>query len=479
MATAHQVIGALKWNAAGRLSAQIITWVITLVVMRLLAPGDYGLIGLAMMITGFFALFNHLGAIPALIQKREIDGTLIAQVFGLLLLSNCILYGVIFAGAPYFAEFFGQPRLAGIVRVLGILLLLGALSAIPSALLQRDLKFKSISLIEFSSTVAASLTVLSLAVSGFGVWALVAANLVQPAMNTIVLLAVTRFRTVPSFNFVGLGSVLSFGTKVSAAQIIWYISNNFDGFLIGRVLGKEALGLYSVAYNLALLPTSKIMSLSNQIAFSAYARIQDERTKVVKYFQESIALSSLVFFPVCWGMSAIADDLVAVALGPKWQPAAIVLRIVAIGVPYRAFVMMMDPLVTGIGEAGVSLRNTITSILVIPAGMAAGIYWGLTGLCVGALFAVVVAATLNLNRNLRLLRMSYLQFLERLFPAMLAAALMYAALLIAQSGPLAGMSPMVRLPLETGLGAVVYGMLTLVLNRPTVMRSLQLIRGLR
>ena len=479
MATAHQVIGALKWNAIGRLSAQIITWVITLIVMRLLAPGDYGLIGLAMMITGFFALFNNLGAIPALIQRREIDTNLTRQVYGLLLLCNCVLYCAVFVGAPYFAAFFNQPRLAEIVQVLGILLILGALAAIPSALLQRDLKFKSISLIELSSTIVSSLTVLTLAIFGFGVWALVAGNLVKPALNMIILLKVTRFRMTPKFDFSGLGSVLSFGTKVSAAQIIWYISSNFDGFLIGRVLGKEALGLYSVAYNLALLPTSKIMSLSNQIAFAAYARIQDERARVVKYFQESVALSSLVFFPACWGMSAIADDLVTVVLGPKWQPAAIVLRIVALGVPYRAFVMLMDPLVTGIGEPGVNLRNTLTTILIIPSGMAAGIYWGLTGLCIGALIAVAVGATINLNRNLRLLDVSYSRFFELLFPSMLAAALMYAAVLIAQNGPLSGVAPTVRLPLETGIGAVVYGMLTLALNRSAAMRSLQLIKSLR
>lgn len=479
MATADQIIGALKWNAIGRLSAQVITWAITFAVMRLLVPGDYGLMGLATLVTGFCALFNHLGAIPALIQKPEIDDTLIRQVFGLLLLSNFILYGIIFAGAPYFAAFFGQSRLSEIVPVLGILLVLGALAAIPNALLQRDLKFKSISLIELASTVAASLTVLFFAIFGFGVWALVSGSLVRWTLNTILLLLVTRFRMMPTFNFVGLGSVLSFGMKVSAAQIVWYFSNNFDGFLIGRVLGNEALGLYSVAYNLALLPATKIISLSNQIAFAAYARIQHERAKVTRYFQECVALSSMVFFPACWGMSAIADDLVAVVLGPKWQSAAIVLRIVAFGVPYRAFVLLMTPLVTGIGRPGVNLRNTTTTAIVVPTGMIAGIYWGLTGLCIGALIAAVIAASINLNRNLRLVEMSYSQFIELLRPSMLAAAWMYAAVLIAQSGPFAGISPLVRLPLETGLGVIIYGMLILVLNRPAAMRSLRLIREFR
>jgi teichuronic acid exporter len=428
--------------------------------------------------TGFFALINDLGATPALIQKQQIDAKLIRKVYGLLLVCNCTLYIIIFAAAPYFAAFFNQPPLVEIVRVLGIMLILGALAAIPNALLQRDLKFKSISLIELTSTITGSLTTLLLALSGFGVWALVAGHLVLRASNTINLLRLTRFRMLPHFNFIGLGSVLSFGTTMSAAQIVWYINVNFDGFLIGRVLGKEALGLYSVAYNLAMLPASKIMSLSNQIAFAAYSRMQDERARLIKYFQESVALASLVFFPTCWGMSAVADDLVAVVLGPKWQPAAIILQIVALGVPYRAFVPLMDPLVNGIGKPGVSLKNTLTTLLIVPSGMVAGIHWGLIGLCIGALLAAVVSATVNLIRNLQLLGMHYSQLLELAFPSMFAAATMYAALLIAHSQLFDGISSIVRLPLEISLGVVIYGMMTLVFNRSIAIRSLQRIRGI-
>jgi O-antigen/teichoic acid export membrane protein len=477
LATAHQIISALKWNAIGRLSAQLVSWAITLVVMRLLVPADYGLMSLAVMMTGFFALFNRLGAVPGLIQKREIDAILIRKVYGLLLLSNCILYIIIFVGAPYFAAFFNQPQLAEIVRILGVLLLLDSLAAIPSALLQRDLKFKSISLIELSSTIIGSLSVLALALSGFGVWALVTGSLVKPTINTILLLKFTRFRMLPQFNFTGLGSVLSFGTKVSAAQIVWYISSNFDVFLVGRVLGKEMLGIYSVAYNLALMPTNKIMSLSNQIAFAAYSRIQDEHTKVIKYFQESVALAALMFFPVSWGMSAIADDLVAVVLGPKWQQGAVVLRIIALGIPYRAFALLMDPLVTGLGESGLSLRNTLTTVFIISIAMVIGVQWELTGLCIGWLIGGVMAATINLNRNLRLLGMVYTQLLTIVFPSMLSAGLMYMAVLLAHGGPLESVSAALRLPLEIAFGAVVYGGLMLIFNRPVLVRSFGIIRA--
>jgi O-antigen/teichoic acid export membrane protein len=477
LATAHQIVSALKWNAIGRLSAQLVSWAITLVVMRMLTPADYGLIGLAVMMTGFFALFNHLGAIPGLIQKQEITATLIRKVYGLLLLSNSILYILVFTGSPYFARFFDQPQLVEIVRVLGCLLLLDSLAAIPSALLQRDLKFKDISLIELSSTIIGSLSTLAFALSGFGVWALVGGNLVKPTINTILLLRSTRFRMLPRFNFSGLGAILSFGIKITAAQIVWYISSNFDVFLIGRVLGKEMLGIYSVAYDLALMPTNKTMSLVNQIAFAAYSRIQDERTRVIKYFQESVSLAALIFFPVSWGMSAIADDFVAMVLGPKWQQGAIVLRIITLGIPYRTFVLLMDPLVTGLGESGIGLKNTLTTVFIISTAMVIGIQWGLLGLCIGWLIGGVMAATINVNRNLRLLGMTYRQLLTIVFPSILSAGVMYVTVLLAHNGLLSDLSAAVRLPMEIVLGAVVYGVLILIFNRPVLVRSFGIIRA--
>ena len=244
MATGQQVIHALKWNAIGRFSAQVVTWAITLLVMRLLAPADYGLMGLAIMMTGFFALFNDLGATSALIQKREIDNSLLRNFYGLLLLSNCILYIIIFAGAPYFAAFFNQPQLIDVVRVCGIILPIGALAAIPSALLQRELRFKSISLVDLASTITGSATTLLLAYSGFGVWSLVFGICFTRVLATIILLKLTSFRLLPGFDFIGLRSVLSFGMKMSAAQIVWYIGGNIDGILIGRILGNDALGLF-------------------------------------------------------------------------------------------------------------------------------------------------------------------------------------------------------------------------------------------
>ena len=460
-----------------RATAQLVGWLITIVAMRLLRPADYGLMNLAEIFIGLCVLVNHLGTIPALIQHRDIDEPLIRKTFGLVLLSNAGFYLIAFLGAPFFAAFFGEPRLAAILRILALGLVIGAFAAVPGALLQRELKFKSISLIDFGAGLAGAAATLSLAFAGRGVWSLVLGNLTTMICSAGGLVLVTRFRVTPDFNFVGLGRLFSFGMKVSGAGIIWYLNRNVDALLVGKVLGKQDLGYYSVANTLALMPATKIMGLTNQIAFATYSRIQDDRVRIRRYFLESASLASLVFFPITWGMSAVSADFVDVVLGPKWHVAAPVLAIIAVGVPFRALTMLMAPMVDGVGEPGIGLKNTLTTSLIVPAASLAGLYWGLIGLCIGALAGILLAVAIILRRNLTLLGMGYAELWSVIFPPMFAAAAMYAAVLAARLMLLNTVPAPDRLPALIILGTLVYGAMTFIFNRRTVLRSLQLIRG--
>jgi teichuronic acid exporter len=477
ISTTRLVLRALRWNVALRTTAQMVTWLSTIFVMRLLNPADYGLMGLAAILLGFFGLINELGAIPALIQLRQVDERLIRKIFSLVLISNSTLYVAALAVAPAFAAFFGQPDLIVVVRVLALGLLIGAFSAIPSVLLQRDLEFKFISLIELGATLVGSLTALMLASHRWGVWALVCGSLAREVCNAIGLMAITRFRVRPLFNFTGLRAVLTFGIKISGARIVWYFNNSVDGLLISKILGDRALGLYSVANNLATLPITKALGLSNQIAFAAYSRFQNDRERAREYFLETTRIASLFLFPLCWGMSAIADDFVDLVLGSSWHGAAIVLQIVALGAPYRALGLFMQPLVDGLGEPGIGLKNTMTLTFIVPGAAVMGLFWGLVGLCVASVAGLVVGVTINLRRNLTLLNAGYQQLLFAFLPSMLTAAVMYAAVLAAKQPLAHEMSAVWRLATIVAVGAVTYGGLTLCFNRRPAMRCLQLIRG--
>src|SRR5919197_5574440 len=151
-----EVLNALRWSAAGRLAGQLGSWVATIYVIRILNPADYGLIGMASILIGLASLFNELGVIPALIQSRHLDERLIRQLFGFVITSTTLIVCLLFLAAPLLSTFFDEPRLTPIIRALAITVVIGAASAVPNALLERDLQFRGVSLVEFSSMILGS-----------------------------------------------------------------------------------------------------------------------------------------------------------------------------------------------------------------------------------------------------------------------------------------------------------------------------------
>jgi teichuronic acid exporter len=458
-----------------RTTAQIVNWLITIVVVRLLTPSDYGLIGLAQILIGFCLMVNQLGAVPAIIQQREVTPVVLRQTFALVLLSNAVLYLILFAGAPWFSQFYGEPRLIVITRVLALGLLIGAFSAVPYALLQREMNFKWMSLIEFGASGFGALTTLVLVIAGNGVWGLVIGNLATASCISVGLLVQTRFWLLPQFHFAGFGQTLSFGLKVSGSNLLWYLNRNTPGLIIGKALGSTDLGYYTIMFDFAMLPIAKIMGLTNQIALTAYSRIQDDLTLVRYYFFESSQIMLLVIFPITWGMAAVAGDLIAVVLGLQWLPATVVLQVIALGAPLRTLDLIMGTVVTGLGRPDLILRNTLTATLIIPIAAISGLAWGLVGLCITSLFGSILASVIIMRRNSTVMEVGIGQMLLLYFPPAVSAGVMYVAVAAAEATLLDQMPILWRLGSAVMLGAAVYGLMTMLVNRYTVLRVLKLI----
>jgi teichuronic acid exporter len=473
--TAAAVLSALRWNVTVRTAAQIVTWAVTIIVARLLTPGDYGLMGMAHILIGFCQLINHLGAVPALIQQREINPEILRQTFALVLLSNAVLYLILFALAPYLSEFFSEPQLTAIVRVLALSLLIGAFSAVPYALLQRELNFKWMSLIEFAAGSFGALTALAMVIAGNGVWGLVIGNLTAVSIITVGLLMIPRFRLLPQFRFAGFGRILSFGLKVSGSSVLWYLNRSFPGVIIGKVLGSTDLGYYSVMFDLAMLPLTKLMRVTGSVAFAGYARIQEDRALARRYFFESTQIVLLVLFPVSWGMAVVAHDLIAVILGPQWLPAAPVLQIIALGVPLRGIDLLMSPLVLGLGRADIGLRNTLIGTLIIPPAVIAGLPWGLVGVCVSMTLGSMLTLMIILGRNFALIEAGIGQLIWLYLPPTVSAGVMYAAVMVAEATVLNQMPIFWRLGSAVVLGAAIYSLMTILVNRDPMLRALRLV----
>ncbi len=420
-----KVLVGLSWSAGARLLSQIFTWTITIIVMRLLIPGDYGLMAMAGFFINFLTLMNELGLGAALIQKKEIDDLFLRQIFGLLLVSNFIFFLMLYASAPLIAIFFSEQRISPIIRISAIQFIMMSFSIIPQSLLMRSMDFKNLSIIDLMSAITQSLVTLILALIGYGVWSLVWGNLTFNLIRTTGLIVASRFICIPSFSMKGLSQTMFFGGYVMISRILWYFYTQADTFIIGKFLGKELLGFYSVSMQLASLPMEKTSGIINQVAFPAFSSIQDDYKKAANYFLKAVRIGSFFAFPILWGISSIAPNLIAILLGDKWQIAAMPLQLISLVIPIRMISNMMSPMLMGIGRADIHFLNVSLASVMMVLGILIGVHWGVLGVSLAWVIVFPAAFLLNMSRVVKVLKIKLLDVVKAMEKPAFGAFIMF------------------------------------------------------
>lgn len=472
----RSVISGLRWTGGARVASQVMTWVITIVVMRLLAPEDYGLMAMAAFFMSLAAMISELGLGAAVVQAPKLDHGALRQVFGAVLVLNALLFGLLFAFATPIAAFFQEDRLDLIVRVLAVEFLLVPFATVPDALLRRAMRLKACAVIEFSTTVISSLCTLGAAAAGAGIWALVLGYLVKALLRIVFLNAVQPFFHLPSFGFRENRKMLGFGGNIVLSRLLWFFYSQCDVLIAGRVLGKEALGFYSVGLQIASLPVQRLSSIVNQVGFSAFSRIQDEGERVRAYFLLAVRTVSLVTFPILWGIGAVAPVLVPALLGEKWHGAILPLQAMSLIMPIRMISVVLPAATDGVGRADISVQNLALCAIVTPLALVVGSQWGLTGMCVAWIVASPPLAMVTMLRGIKVIGVRPRELLEPLVAPGCAAGIMWAVVGIAiyflQDSFL---NSRVLLLFLISIGATVYIALTFLVNRNALREASRLL----
>jgi O-antigen/teichoic acid export membrane protein len=458
-----QAIAGLKWSASAKLVTQVVSWAVTLLVIRLLTPADYGLMALSAVVLSILSGIAELGLGASVIQSRELSDTDLRRVAGALLVLNVVCFIAACASAPLIASVFGHAELAPIVRVAAIQLVLNAFAAIPESLAYRHLRFGWLAVIDIATGLTTSAATLGLALAGAGVWALVLGSLLGCAVRTVLLLVAGGF-VRPSFRMGGIGPLLRFGGAWSGARFAWQLTYQADVLIAGRFLAEEAVGAYSVAVQLANMPLQKVMVIVNQVAFPAIARLQEELPRVRHRLLYGIRLLTFAAIPCLWGLGAVAPELVDVVLGEQWLVVVLPLQLIAIVTPLRMLANLLATATAGLGRADVELVNTLVSLVVFVGAYLIGVRFGVGGLAAAYVAGTVVSFALNVPRNLRVLGMSLAQIGAAARGSALSGASMIAAVTATRLG-LVDMDEAVRLPLLVGVGAVVYVGMQYLLDR--------------
>ena len=423
-----QTVGvALKWMMAARFTGQLITWIVTILVIRILTPDDYGLMALAMAVIGFLSLFEEIGLGSAIVQRDRIDQRLLDQICGLLLVLNVVLYGLIWVGAPHGARFFDAPELTTIMRVLGVLLIVNAFGTLPDAVLTRRMDFRAKSVALFVSMVSGSLLTFVLAVRGLGVWSLVAGNLFMALVRVAVLQFFAGVWYRPRFELAGIGGAARFGGFITVDRLTWYVHTQSDTLIIGKLLGESTLGFYAVGMHLASLPMQKIVGTLNEIGFSAFSRLRSDGKSLDEDFVRAIRVTGLLAFPVFFGISSVAPEIVGLFLGEKWKNAVLPIQLLALIVPLRLLGTILPSALYAIGRAEVSVFNNVLACVVMPVSFLIGTRWGLQGVCLAWVITYPFYFLLTLLKALPVIGVGVGTYLRVIARPALAAAVMYAA----------------------------------------------------
>lgn len=460
------VVRGLKWTAGAKFGGQLITWGITIIVMRLLEPADYGLLAMASVLIVFMNMVAEAGLGQAMVQSANVSTQEYRQALGIFLIINwafCLLLNLL---APVVAGFYEEDKLVLVLRVLSLQFLFTPWAIVSEVLLQRRLEYKKRSLIDLSTAIVTSVTTLSLALAHCGVWSLILGNVGATIWRTTLVNRASPFPHWPSFSWTGMRVLLSFGGKVTASRFLWVFFSQVDVVIVGRMLGNDVLGVYSVAMHLASMPVQRVSSILNQVAFPAFARYQhDSREMIAAQLLKALGLIGFVAFPVLWGLSCTAADLVPVLLGPEWTHAVLPLQVLALMMPFRTVVGFLPTVTDAVGRPGVSLQNVLLGCLIMPPAFYIGAHWGIVGVAAAWAIAYPVVLVINTRRMVAVVGLGLADVAREIAPSMLCGATMFAAVWAVQLALKASPDRRAVLAIEVGVGIAAYVLATLAANR--------------
>ncbi len=321
---------------------------INIILARVLGPEPFGIVAVALLIIGIGNLIIESGLGSSIIQKEEITSEDIAFVFTLQMLFGISLFLIIIFIAPWLADQFNSQNAVPVIQVMAFMLILQAFAQVPSALLRRNLNFKRLQIAQISSFFVGYLVFgIPLALTGFGVWSLVAAQVIQSGLNATLVYLWSRHNL--SLSLKGSSQITVFGLRILFANIANWLIQYIDQAVIGKRFGAQNLGLYSRAYFLNWTPVGIILSSAQATMFSAISRIgKSEETSHL--FLGVMKVFAIFFFPVYWLIALEAKNIIYIIYGPEWLPAADVLIPLAVSMPFLALVGLEGPVLNGLGK---------------------------------------------------------------------------------------------------------------------------------
>src|SRR5438445_2781214 len=367
-------------GSVARVSSQIVYFALRvgalMVLARLLDPKDFGLVGMVTAFTGVLTLFRDFGLSTATVQSVDVTEEQVSTLFWINILVGAILTIGLIVVAPLVAAFYHESRLFWVTIALASGFLLNAAGVQHSALLQREMRFTALAIIQIISLVVSTVLGIGAALAGFGYWALVIMTVTLPLVSSVCFWLATAWIPGMPRRRAGIRSMMRFGGAITLVGLIVYIAYNADKVLLGRFWGAEVLGIYGRAYQFINIPTSNLNTSIGQVAFPALSRLQNEPERLRSYFLKGYGLYLSLVMPITLACALFAEDIIRVFFGPNWSAAAPVFRLLA---PTIVAFALINPFGWFMQATGLATRSLKIAALLVPVvifGYVVGLPYG-------------------------------------------------------------------------------------------------------
>jgi len=462
------------WSATQKYGDRAISFVVLLILARILSPTTFGLVSLAMVFISFAQIFIDQGLGDAVVQASSIDRALLNTTFWTNLVTGLLIMALSIILSQAIADFYSESGLTLVIRWLSLSFVFSALSRVQEALLKRRLNFKSLAIRSLVATLGSGLVAIAVALLGGGVWSLVSKLLLYAAISTMALWSISGWRPGFSFSWESFKKLYSYGVHIVGSNFVDFFSRNSDNLLIGYFLGATMLGYYNLAYSLLLTVTELLIVVPNAVVFPTFSRIQNDKSILRTSIYAATQIISITTIPFFVCIVILAPDVVQLLYGPQWiQSVAVVQVLMFVGIVHSAF-FFFGSLLKAVGKPQWRFAMlSITAVLNV-LGFLITVKWGIVAVAVSYVCVGYLVAPLYLELVRRATGLSLKIYLKQYVPAILSTVLMSIVLLATKSALGTLLESYMRLAVVVLLAVISYLFCLFVFARSFFYRALSL-----
>ncbi len=425
-----KVISGFVWRFLERFGAYVVSFVVSVILARLLEPEAYGTIALVTVFTNILQVFVDTGLGRALIQKKDADDTDFSSVFYFNMAMCIILYATLYLLAPYIAKFYNNSDLISVVRVLGLTLIISGLKNVQQAYVSREMLFKKFFYATLWGTLVSAIVGVGLAYAGAGIWALVAQNLTNTFIDTLILWITVKWRPRRKFSITRLRKLLAYGWKLLVGGLVGTISDNLRQLMIGKLYTSSDLAYYNKGDQMPSIVNGTVNATIDSVIFPVLSKAQDDKAAVKNMTRRAIVSSTYIMAPIFIGLACCSETLVRLLLTEKWMPCVPYLRIFCITYLFYPIHTANLNAIMAMGRSDIDLKIEIVKKILEVLLLVIVMKHGVMAIAYSLVLTSLINQVINALPNKQLIGYSYFEQIKDILPELILACIMGAVVYV-------------------------------------------------